>query len=197
MLSNPEYRPAAEAYLSRRPAEQPSPPPAPPLPPPAGKQQQQATQQAQPSKAKEQKQQRREAAAAAGAEAPTDFQREEQEQQRRRQQQQQQRSGERTPAEIGRFRKLSSKDKSGEPFRSLEAMLNIAARGNAFVTIQVSRPSDPRHATWQSPGGGSPHVLLLALLSRRSLLLACPSSRSCCPLLHAVAPLTGPLLEPS
>ena len=38
--------------------------------------------------------------------------------------------------ELERFRKLASRDSSGEPFRSLEAMLNIADRGNAYITIQ-------------------------------------------------------------
>ncbi|KAL1500486.1 hypothetical protein AB1Y20_013143 [Prymnesium parvum] len=38
--------------------------------------------------------------------------------------------------ELSRFRKLAARDSSGEPFRSLEAMLNIADRGRAYVSMQ-------------------------------------------------------------
>lgn len=41
--------------------------------------------------------------------------------------------------DLSRFRKLARKDSSGEPFRSLEAMLNIGCRGGAYVVMQ-SRP---------------------------------------------------------
>ena len=43
------------------------------------------------------------------------------------------------PAEVGeltRFRKLGARDGSGEPFRSLEAMLNMGSRGSAYVQIE-------------------------------------------------------------
>ena len=40
------------------------------------------------------------------------------------------------PNELERFRSLAAKDSSGEPFRSLEAMLNIADRGGAYISIQ-------------------------------------------------------------
>ena len=38
--------------------------------------------------------------------------------------------------ERSRFRNLGARDSSEEPFRSLEAMLNVCARGGAYVTIQ-------------------------------------------------------------
>ena len=44
--------------------------------------------------------------------------------------------------ELVRFRKLAARDSSGEPFRSLEAMLNIGSRGGAYVTIQ-------RRSNWE------------------------------------------------
>ena len=42
-------------------------------------------------------------------------------------------------SDLTRFRKLAKRDASGEPFRSLEAMLNIGCRGDALVVMQ-SRP---------------------------------------------------------
>lgn len=41
-----------------------------------------------------------------------------------------------SPLELQRFRNLAARDTSGEPFRSLEAMLNIADKGAAYVVIQ-------------------------------------------------------------
>ena len=49
--------------------------------------------------------------------------------------------GEGGPNELSRFRRLAREAPSGEPFRSLEAMLNIGSRGGAYVTMQ-RRPWD-------------------------------------------------------
>jgi len=45
----------------------------------------------------------------------------------------------RSQKEFGRFRKFAARDASAEPFRSLEAMVNICDKGAAFVVIE-SRP---------------------------------------------------------
>ena len=41
-----------------------------------------------------------------------------------------------TGSELDRFRRLAAKGAQGEPFRSLEAMLNIGAKGGAYVTME-------------------------------------------------------------